>query len=103
MGLSAAVTGVTIPVLVNRHEPGRVQTCLIAGSVALIAIGVKIRAGGHKMLATQSSPPTLHCGPERSWAVILTPMALIASTLLAIAEVGTAAGLVFLAARAAWN
>jgi hypothetical protein len=30
-------------------------------------------------------------------------MALIASTLLAIAEVGTAAGLVFLAARAAWN
>jgi hypothetical protein len=61
-GLTAAVTGATILVLVNRHVPWRVQACLIAGSAALIA-----------------------------------------GSCLAFPEIGTAVGLVFLAAGATWN
>ena len=46
------------------------------GRVELPSIGVKICRAGHKILATQSTPPTLRGARSGRWRGILTPMEL---------------------------
>jgi hypothetical protein len=53
------------------------ETRVIEKGMALLAdIGVKTSGGGHKMLETQSTSPTLHGGLVDHRGLILTPMLL---------------------------
>src|ERR1017187_983564 len=49
------------------------------GDPMVLGIGVKTSGGGHKMLETQSTSPTLHGGLVDHRGLILTPMMVLGS------------------------